>query len=95
MYIYNAGVSQINLNCSHIPDQHFVTLDCPNSEVSNLQECGVMAVSTCDCSQTVPRPHATATCWIGKDMFKMWHKCVMQLEAKYRLLLLPMHSPTT
>ena len=45
-------------NCLDTVILPFVTLNCSNSEVSNLQECGVMEVEDCSC----PTSHARISC---------------------------------
>ena len=59
---YAAGYSEL-IKCLD-DSRHFVTLTCPGSEVSDLQQCGVMEVEDCDCdlSQTA---HLVAECRKG------------------------------
>ena len=56
--------SQSDSGCLSATSPRFVKLNCPNSEVSNLQECGVMTVEDCVC--TVKRTeHARVDCVKG------------------------------
>ena len=63
--IHDAGDdSQSDSGCLSTTSSHFITLNCPNSEVSNLQECGVMEVEGCDCT-TKGTGHARVDCVKG------------------------------
>ena len=67
--IHDAGDgSQSDSGCLSTTSPPFVKLNCPNSEVSNLQECGVMAVEDCDCT-TKGTGHARVDCVKGKLNF--------------------------
>ena len=61
-----SGNSQPSASCLPSSSPPFVSLDCPDSEVSSLKECEVMAVWNCPCgSETTVTSHAFLQCSKG------------------------------
>ena len=80
LMIHDAGdVSQRGSGCRSTTSSPFVTLNCPNNEVSNLQECEVMEVEGCDCTVGT-NSYATVTCLKCKTYFLLNYTCMLITE---------------
>ena len=63
---YTDNLTAYRQGCLNNPSPTaFVSLNCPNSEVSNLQECGVMAVWDCLCDPD--QTHVKVNCGKGNE----------------------------
>ena len=77
LMIHEAGDdSQWEPACSSTTSSHvlFITLNCPDTEVSNLQECGVMDMEDCDSTLGI-NSYAAVTCLKCKTYLSFIDAC--------------------